>query len=152
MERYPILFGRHELIEGDGFIARVEVDGRALLSREDEEYWIEGVNPGGFAAKGTGPSDALAAFCVEFRLALFDIALSAADFGAFKAEMERFFHATNKVALQEWDAAVAEVREGKIDAEWLDKRPADTPLRVHVVEIRQPKAVHNQEGAAAIAA
>ncbi|HKH44114.1 MAG TPA: hypothetical protein VKM72_05555 [Thermoanaerobaculia bacterium] len=152
MERYPILFGRRELIEGNGFIAGVEIAGRALMSNEDGEYWVEGVNPGGFASKGAGPGEALAAFCVEFRLVLFDIAMDAADFSAFKAEVEKFFHATNQVALQEWEAAVTEVREGKITAEWLDKRPADSPLRVNVEQIHQPKAAHNQEGAAAIAA
>jgi len=152
MEQYPILFGRHELIEGNGFIARVEVAGRALLSKEDGEYWVEGVNPGGFAAKGTGQLEALAAFCVDFRLVLFDIAVDAADFDVFKLEVDKFFHATNLVALQEWEAAVAEVRKGRIDANWLDKRPADSPLWVNVVQISQPKAVHNQEGAAALAA
>jgi hypothetical protein len=152
MERYPILFGRRELIEGNGFIAGVEVAGRALLSNEDGEYWVEGINPGGFAAKGAGPGEALAALCVEFRLVLFDIAVEAVDFSSFKEAVEKFFHATNQVALQEWNEAVAEVRNGKINADWLDKRPAESPLGINVVQISQPKASHNQEGAAAIAA
>ena len=79
MERYPILFGRRELIEGNGFIAGVEVNGRALLSNEDGEYWAEGINPGGFASKGAGPGEALASFCEELRVVLFDIALGASD-------------------------------------------------------------------------
>jgi hypothetical protein len=29
--RYPILFTRHELVEGDGFVAGVAIRGRALL-------------------------------------------------------------------------------------------------------------------------
>jgi hypothetical protein len=152
MERYPILFGRHELIEGDGFIARVSINGRALLSNEDEEYWVEGVNPGGFAAKGTSPSEALAAFCEELRVVLFDIALDASDFGSFKAEVESFFGETNQTALREWDSAVTEVRAGKVSADWLIKRPADSPRGVNVVLISQPQAANNQEGGVAIAA
>lgn len=152
MERYPILFGRHELIEGNGFIARVSINGRALLSSEDEEYWVEGVNPGGFAAKGTSPSEALAAFCEELRVVLFDIALDAPDFGSFKAEVERFFWETNQTALREWDSAVTEVRAGKVSADWLIKKPADSPRGVNVVLISQPQAANNQEGGAAIAA
>ncbi len=152
MERYPILFGRRELIAGNGFIAGVEVAGRALLSQDDGEYWVEGINPGGFASKGAGPGEALAAFCEEFRLVLFDIAVDATDFANFKAEVEKFFQATNQIALQEWEEAVVEVRAGKIAPEWLDKRSADSPLRVDVVQIRQPRAADNQEGTAAIAA
>jgi hypothetical protein len=152
MERYPILFGRRELIEGNRFIASVDVSGRALLFEEDGEYWVEGVNPGGFSAKGASPSEALAAFCDEHRVVLFDIASDARDFDAFKAEVESFFHDTNESALREWDAAVAEVREGRITADWLDKRLAESPRGVEVVRISQPKAANNQEGRAAIAA
>jgi len=147
MERYPILFGRHELIEGNGFIARVEVSGRTLLSSEDgEEYWAEGINPGGFAGKGAGPGEALASFCEELRVVLFDIALDAPDFAAFKTRVQRFFWETNKPALREWEAAVNDVRDGKVSADWLIQRPADSPRSVNVVLVQQPNAVNNQEG------
>ncbi len=153
MERYPILFGRRELIEGNGFVAGVDVNGRALLVKDgDEEYWVEGVNPGGFAARGASPSEALAAFCDEHRVVLFDIASEAGDFSEFKAGVERFFQETNETALQDWNAAVAEVREGKITADWLDKRPAESPRGVEVVRVNHPNAANNQEGRAAIAA
>ena len=150
--RYPLLFSRRELVEGDGFIAGVAVAGRALLTQEDGEYWTEGVNPGGFAAKGKSLGEALAAFCEEFRIILFDIAAGASDFGAFKAEVEQFFNETNEVALREWEAAVAEVREGRIDADWLSKRSADSPRTVEVVLVDHPKAANNEEGLAELAA
>ena len=152
MERYPILFSRRELIEGNGFIAAVGVSGRALLFDENGESWVEGVNPGGFAAKGASPSEALAAFCEEFRLVLFDIASEAGAFESFKAEVEEFFHETNETALREWEMAVSEVRQGKVTVDWLDRRPAESPLTIDVVKIRHPKAANNQEGGAAIAA
>lgn len=147
MERYPILFGRHELIEGNGFIARVEVSGRALLSREDgEEFWVEGINPGGFAGKGASPGEALASFCEELRVVLFDIALETSDFDAFKAEVERFFQETNQPALLDWEAAVNDVRDKKVSSDWLIQRPADSPRGVNVVLVRTPNAINNQEG------
>ena len=40
MTHYPLLFGRRELLEGNGFIARVSVSGRALLADEDGEFWV----------------------------------------------------------------------------------------------------------------
>lgn len=80
MTRYPLLFGRRELVEGNGFVARVTVSGRALLTDEDGEFWVEGVNPGGFAARGESPSEALAEFGSAFLTILFDIASDARSF------------------------------------------------------------------------
>ena len=152
MARYPILFDRTELIEGNGFVARVIVAGRALLTEEDGGFWAEGVNPGGFAATGASTGEALNAFCREYRSILFDIAVGAATFQAFKGEVEKFFQETSEVARGDWEQAVIEVRTGRTTADWLAKRPADSPLRVEVVEVRQPKAENNEEGETAIAA
>jgi hypothetical protein len=152
MTRYPILFGRRELIEGNGFIAAVLVSGRALLTEEDGEFWMEGVNPGGFAANGGSPSEALAAFCEELRVVLLDIVADAASFEQFRTEVERFFNETSEMARTEWEQAVQEVREGKVHADWLKRRPAETPLRVDVLQIRQPEAANKEEGEAALAA
>ncbi len=123
-----------------------------LTEEEDGTYWIEGVNPGGFAASGSDRGAALAAFGQELRAVLFDIAVDAQTFEAFKAEVEKFFHETSQPALQEWEEAVREVRAGKVEADWLKQRPAESPLSVDVVLIRQPKAANNQEGELAIAA
>jgi hypothetical protein len=111
--------------------------------------WKEST-PAASRAKGSSPSEALAAFGEEFRLVLFDIATEATSFEAFKAE--GFFKETNQTALREWEEAVAEVRQGKVTADWLDRRPAESPLGVEVVMIRHPNAANNQEGGAAIAA
>lgn len=152
MTAYPLLFGRRELVEGNGFVAGVDVHGRALLTEEEGIFWVEGVNPGGFAASGSSRGDALAVFCQELRAVLFDIAAGAGTFEGFKSEVEKFFHETSEMALREWEAAVQEVRAGKLDTDWLIQRPAESPLSVDVVLIRQPKATNNQEGEAAIAA
>jgi hypothetical protein len=152
MTQYPLLFDRRELIEGNGFIAGVAVSGRALLAEEQGEFWVEGVNPGGFAANGGSPGEALAAFGTELRTILFDLAADATSFEAFRAEVERFFSETSAPALAEWEEAVREVRQGHITADWLTHRPADSPLRVEVARIERPSAANNQVGEAALAA
>jgi hypothetical protein len=152
LTHYPLLFGRRELIEGNGFIAGVALHGRLLLTEEGSEFWVEGVNPGGIAARGENPGEALAAFCAEYRVVLFDIAADARSFEEFKAEVERFFNDTSPTAVREWLTAVEEVKAGKVHADWLRKQPADSPLEISVVLVRQPQAANNEEDEAAIAA
>ena len=95
MTHYPLLFGRRELLEGNGFIARVSVSGRALLVDEEGEFWMEGVSPGGLAGQGKSPHEALADFSVAFRAVLFDIAAEASTFEVFRQEVLRFFDETS---------------------------------------------------------
>src|SRR5262245_44493397 len=121
MTQYPLLFGRRDLVEGNGFVARVAVSGRALLVDEGDECWIEGVNPGGFAASGKSPSEALAEFASAFRAVLFDIASDARSFKDFHDEVQRFFEETNAPALHDWEEAVKRVKTGQLDADWLSK-------------------------------
>ncbi len=149
---YPLLFGRRELVEGNGFVARVAVSGRALLVDENEECWIEGVNPGGFAATGKSPREALAELGAAFRAVLFDIASGAGSFQDFRDEVQRFFEETNAPALHDWEEAVRRVKTGQLDADWLSKRPAETKLGVEVVEVSRPAAANNELGEAALAA
>jgi predicted RNase H-like HicB family nuclease len=152
MTQYPLLFGRRELVEGNGFVARVTVSGRALLVDENGDYWIEGINPGGFAANGRSPSEALAEFGSALRAVLFDIASDAGSFQDFHDEVQRFFEETNVPALRDWEEAVQRVKAGQLDADWLSKSPADTKLGVEVVEVNQPAAANNELGEAALAA
>lgn len=153
MTQYPLIFGLPELVEGNGFVARVVVSGRALMSEVEGEVWVEGINPGGFAAKGQSPSEALAEFRSAFKAVLFDIASDAMSFGDFHDEAQRFFNETNEVALKEWEEAVQRVRAGELDApEWLNKRSAETRLGIEVTEVSRPAAMHNDMGEAALAA
>jgi hypothetical protein len=151
MTQYPLLFARRELVEGNGFVAGVAVSGRALLTEEDGEVWVEGINPGGFDAEGKSHGEALTEFCSAFKAILFDIADEAQDFARFEAEVQRFFNDTNTTALREWEAALRQVRAGQLNADWLQKRSAETQLTVKVVEVRQPTATNNDLGVAALA-
>lgn len=154
MASYPLIFGRRELVEGNGFIAGVALTGRALLTQEDGEFWVEGINPGGFAANGKSESEALAKFCEEFKLVLFDIASEAPTFEEFKADVERFFSETSRQALSDWESAVQAVRRGEVEVDWLIQKPADSPLSIEVVLLQERMAnpAHNREGVAALAA
>jgi len=149
---YPLLFGSRELVEGNGFIARVAVSGRALLSEEDGEVWMEGVTPGGFAGKGQTPSEAIAEFSSEFRAILFDIASDSQSFQDFHDEVQRFFNDTNESALRQWHEAVERVRAERIEVEWLRKRPAETKLGIEVTQVSRPTATNNELSEAALAA
>jgi hypothetical protein len=153
MTHYPLLFARREKVEGNGFMARVAVSGRVLLTEEDGEFWVEGINPGGLAATGKSANEALAQFCLDFLAVLFDIASDAKDFEGFRGEVERFFNDTSGPALKEWEEAVRQVKAGEVDADWLTKKPAEsTTLGVDVTLFSQPAATNNDLGEMALAA
>ncbi|HTG32522.1 MAG TPA: hypothetical protein VLB76_06285 [Thermoanaerobaculia bacterium] len=152
MTNYPLLFGRREKVEGNGFIARVAVSGRVLLTDEDGEFWVEGVNPGGLAATGNSASEALAQFCQDFLAVLFDIASEAEDFDHFRDQVGKFFSETSAPALEDWEEAVRQVRAGQVDADWLTKKSAETRLGVEVTLFSQPAATNNDLGDLALAA
>ena len=144
MTRYPILFGFRDLVAGSGFVATIATEGRALLADEGEEgFWMFGVNPGGIAGSGNTPVEAQTDFRQRYKSVLFDIASASRDFEEFKATVGRFFHEVNKPTAKEWDAAVQEVREGKVSADWLLTAKADSPRHVEVVEVQEPAAAVN---------
>lgn len=152
MAEYPLLFGYRDLVAGDGFLAGVAVDGRALLVDDDEGAWVYGVNPGGVSASGHDHGSATAAFRAAYRSVLFDIATDCASFADFKSEVESFFWETSLPTEQAWTQAVAAVKAGKVDLEWMIKKPAESGCCVEVVEIDAPRAAVNELDKEAIAA
>jgi len=152
MTRYPLLFGFRDLIAGNGFVAGVALNGRALIVDEDDGFWMYGVNPGGLAAGGSTASEALSEFRKDYRLVLFDIATEAPSFEDFERQVTEFFNAVNKPTASEWEEAVAEVRSGKIDADWLPKRRAETRLYVEVTKLDHPVPSENVPDEAELAA
>ncbi|HYN22386.1 MAG TPA: hypothetical protein VE078_15605 [Thermoanaerobaculia bacterium] len=140
------------MVEGNGFVAGVIIAGRALVIEEEGRFWVEGVNPGGFSAGGDSRQGALFELGSELRAVLFDFAADSGSFEEFRASVEQFFHETSAMVLKEWEEAVEEIRAGKVTADWLKTRPADSPLSVVVVLVRKPQAHNNRESEAAIAA
>lgn len=75
MKAYPLLFSYRDPVIGNGYVAGVEMRGRALLTAEDDEgWWVEGVSPGGFASGGATRQEALSSFRTTYQHVLVDIA------------------------------------------------------------------------------
>jgi hypothetical protein len=153
MTRYPLLFGFRDLIAGNGFVAGVAVNGRALLVDEGDGFWMYGVNPGGLAGGGANHSEAQAEFRQGYRSVLFDIAAEAADFGSFRQQALRFFEETNEPTRQEWEEALAEVRKGEVVADWLPTKKAESSgLGMEVLLLEHPEPSLNGLDQAELAA
>jgi hypothetical protein len=127
--------GQSELVTGKGFRARVAVSGRALLIDEGREMWVESVNPGGLAAQGRNLGEALAKLGSAFRSLLHGLACEAESFGHFRSQVEGLFAATSPVTVRDWEAAVQQVKSGQLGADWLSRRPAESPLSLEVAEV-----------------
>jgi hypothetical protein len=148
MAHYPLLFGFRDLVAGKGFLAGVSINGRALLLHDPEDgYWMYGVNPGGLAAGGADVGEAQHAFRETYRTILFDIAMDAEDFEAFRLEVSRFFEESNEELVSEWRAAVEEVRSGEVKADWLpqaDAKKARLSVEVSLLAADQLKPSLNE--------
>lgn len=118
MKNYPIIFGLRDLVQGEGYLAGVIVEGRALMHEEgDGSFWIEGVNPGGFSAIGASSADALEDFRRSYRAVLFDIASDASGFEEFERGVKEFYDGASPKVARAWEEAVQDVRAGRTDAE-----------------------------------
>lgn len=137
MAQYPLLFGYRDLVAGEGFLAGVALDGRALLVDEEDGAWVYGVSPGGLAAVGHDHSEATVRFREAYRLVLDDIAASAKSFDEFKAEVESFFAEVSKPTEEAWRRAVEQVRRNEVGLEWLKRQPADSKRGVEVVLVEK---------------
>ena len=131
---YPVLFTYRDVIIGAGYVAHVEASGRFLIEEKGTgtDVWIYGVNPGGLAAKGSGQEEAAEEFRASYRTVLIDLAEESADFSAFKNQVEIFYRSTCEAAERDWQEAVARVRNGEVDSDWLVKKPAERECNVKV--------------------
>jgi hypothetical protein len=152
LTRYPLLFGFGDLVAGKGFVAGVTVHGRALLVDEGDGFWMYGVNPGGIAAGGRTSAEAQAEFRVSYRSFLFDVASAAESYDAFEREVSRFFQETNEPTAAEWLDAVADVRQGRVQADWLLKQPADSRIGIEIIRLEHPEPSMNELDQAVLAA
>jgi hypothetical protein len=152
MTHYPLLFGFSDLIAGNGFVAGVAIQGRALLVQEEDGFWMNGVNPGALAAGGKTPAEAQAAFRETYRSVLFDMAHVAESFETFRREVEAFFHQTDEPTIEEWNRAVQAVRQGRVEADWLGRKPAESAIGIEVSLLRDPNPSVNELDQAVLAA
>jgi hypothetical protein len=136
---FPLVFTFPELISGNGFVAKVEVHGRALLVDEgDGDLWIFGVQPGSVAGGGKDYSAACREFKKSYLSVLFDIASEAQTYDAFVAEVRSFFDAVNGPNGEQWTAALAEVRKGGVSLPGFGIVKAESrPPRIEVAKLEQ---------------
>ena len=131
--RLPFLFSYRDTLFGNGFVVHVEArNGRALCVREEDGWWMYGVNPGGMSACGDDPHAAHAAFRKTFSEVLLDIAKDTRSFEEFRLQVEAFFAATNAGYEPEWREAAAAVRAGRVSTDGFTVAPADSPRSVDV--------------------
>lgn len=138
MDYYPILFGVRDPIIGNGFVAGVAVNGRALMRRESEGFWVDGVFPGGVCAGGSTRDEALLKFRASYRSVLIDLATEAESFDAFHAAVERFFWEQTPGEADKWLEAAAELRkDAKRAGGWLPVKTAYPEPEVKIVRLDQ---------------
>jgi hypothetical protein len=118
MAEYPVMFTFQDVVSGNGFLAGINLCGRALICKEaDDAWWTYGIHPGGIAETGKSALESFATFRNSYKNALFDISEEAANFEAFKIEVERFFHETAADAQERWVAAIQAIRTGQVTPE-----------------------------------
>ncbi len=112
--RSPPLTSTHSVTpvsHGAVFVSCNRDDVLALRPEESgDEIWIYGVEPGGFAANGSDPKDALEAFRHSFANVLRDLAAECSQFVEFEAAVQSFFREINVPNERDWHPAVQAVR------------------------------------------
>lgn len=118
MRSYPIIFGFRELVAGNGFVAGVAVEGRALLKKEDDgTWWVYGVEPGGISDYGATEIEAYQSFRQSFREVLHDSAALTNTFEAFRADVGGLCAQRNDAWEREWLEAREAIRSGALTPE-----------------------------------
>ncbi len=135
-KQYPMVFTFPQVIVGNGFSARVEIHGRALLVEDDGDVWIHGVQPGGFAGGGESYGKACHEFRVSYQSVLYDIAQEAQSFDGFRAQIEEFFSTVNDAYSAEWELALSAVRKNDTALAGFNKVPAESrPVKIKVTQL-----------------
>ena len=136
MAEYPVIFTISDVVSGNGFLAGVSINGRALIAHEDEAWWTLGVRPAAIAESDETPFGSYSKFRVAFKAYLIDTAAFAPTFESFKAEVERFFYERDEVEEQRWHDAGQAIRQGKVEIEApftdLKREPEPRPVGISV--------------------
>ncbi len=144
--QYPLLFKYRDPFIGNGFIAGIEIRGRALMTiRESgDDVWIDGVWPDCISEGGRSEREAASSFREDYRAVVFDIMAEANTFADFKSRIESVFKGADPITTAEWDRAVELVRKEKLSLDWLEKVPAESfDFGMDIIELKDPKASDN---------
>jgi hypothetical protein len=130
----PLLVSFNQVVVGNGFVAGVQVNGRALQETEaDGEVWITGVAPVGFAAGGADRGDAFQKFRSAWSACLFDIVAEAKSFADFKRDCEAFLGSQQDSITALWQSAVDAVRSTGYTDPSLPRANADSLAVAYMV-------------------
>ena len=147
MKSYPLVFLFPDTVAGDGYLARVTMSGRVLLTEEDDgDVWMFGVQPGGVAGGDHSHEAAFAEFQHNYRTVLFDLAAEARSFEEFERAVREFFETINEPTSKDWDRALRDVRAARISLPELSTQvnPAPPTLSIEKLAPEHTKPAHNQ--------
>ena len=132
MQRLPLYFDLRVVVDGGGFPASVRLRGRITCEEEFGSVWMYGVNPGGLAENGKDLESAYTNFSRALTEIVGDFAERAADFGAFRDEVEEFLMGTTAEIVDEWVAARRRIRDGGVPDLRLPRETADLEPVLHL--------------------
>lgn len=120
LSQIPLVFSFKQVVLGNGFIAGVRMDGRALMEIDKadggEEVWLTGIAPVGITGGGADRSVAFAEFRNAWAEVVFDIAHEADSFDDFERSCKVFLSAEQDSLTRLWlDAVDAVRREQYVD-------------------------------------
>jgi hypothetical protein len=153
--KFPLLFTYKGTTIGNGYVAAVDMKGRAVVEIEQDGTWLYGVAPGAIAEGGKTLDDAHRHFRETLRLTLVDFITDAASFEDFQAEAERFFKDVNTSREDEWRAGVELVRQAHVTSlafNGIPKWPAESETFIKVTRAELTPTLNNIESEAAVAA
>lgn len=130
----PLLVRFEDAVGGSGFSANVKCRGRALLIKEDDGFWMYGVNPGALAESSQTEDETYLKFRRAHTQALNEFASEANGFNDFKTQVKKFFETCDKGTSDEWMQAVLDVRAGKVGAKGIPKGNAEEPVGIEITE------------------
>lgn len=109
--KYPLYFHTKCLVQGSGFIAEADLQGRALVEESEDATWFLGVNPASLSECGADYGTAYLAFRDRLKAILQELACESEDFAAFEAAAKTLLQDTPPRFVNEWGAARRKVRE-----------------------------------------
>lgn len=135
MQRLPLYFDLRLVVDGGDFLASVGLRGRITCEEEFGSIWMYGVNPGGLAENGEDLESAYANFRRALTEVVSDCARRAADFGAFRDDVEEFLMGTTEDIVDEWVAARQRIRDGNVPDLRLLRETADLEPVLHMQDL-----------------
>ncbi|MCL4557984.1 MAG: hypothetical protein M1491_05040 [Deltaproteobacteria bacterium] len=141
MKSLPLLFNYSDTIQYKGDLIEFTIQGRILLTREEDgEVWVYGVNPGGLAGGGETIEEAISNFRNNYRAMLLDMSSEARDMNSLREQVERFIYQENSLNADAWQKAIEEVRNKNISIEGLQKLSAEqNPPNVKIRKLPIPE-------------